>query len=129
MNRRTEKLNASRTDSFEDLETVNNIDGDLHEDRNKKTQDLAKSTDVQKFEDYRRHHFNATVPPRLRNTVPASQMATKFAVGKPPYAGVAKLTLPKGTSASTSAAPVTHLTTEGKRQVHSALCFAILRSL
>lgn len=129
MNRRTEKLNASRTDSLEDLETVNNIDGDLHEDRNKKTQDPTNSTDVRRFDDFRRRHFNATMPPRLRNTVPASHMATKFAVGKTPYAGVAKSTLPKGTSASTSAAPVTHLTTEGKRQVLSALYFANLRAL
>ncbi len=129
MIRRAEKLNPSQTESSEDPASVKSTDGDLHEDRNKKNQPSAGSSDDQNFGDYRRHHFNASMPPQMRNAVSAIQVAPKFAVGKAPYAGVAKSALTRGIFPSVVAAPVANLTTEGKRQVHLALCFVIVRSL
>lgn len=132
MMRRAERLNPSQISSFEHPLSVEGTDGEWHEDRKKIIPASADSSNVQNLEDYRSHHFNATMPPQSRNAVPASQVAPKFAVGRAPYAGVAKSTLAKGTSPSLVAAPVVNLTTEGKRQVlltlycYCALCLASL---
>lgn len=129
MIRRAEELNPSQTDSLEDPVSVKSTDWIWHEDGNKKIRPSTNSSSVQKFEDYRRHHFDATMPPELQIAIPASQVVPKSAIGKAAYAGVAKSTLTKGSFPSLAAAPVANLTTEGKRQVFMTLCFAILYSL
>ena len=100
----------------EDLLSIKSTDEDWHEDRRSKIPTPSRAPFTQKFEDYRRHHFDMTMPPQLQDSKSANQKD----MDNPIQQEEAKVSLPP-----IDVSPGANLTMEGKRQV--LLAFALCR--
>lgn len=104
--------------SHEDLLSVKSTDGDWHENR-KPVKPKSKRTFYvlpPNFEDFRAHHFEATIPPQIRLPMPISQAAAGDHVRQATKRGMGRVSNAHGGPSPSSA----NLTMEGKRQAQAA---------
>lgn len=107
MSLRAQEAFSMDEDTPVDIMSVKSTDGDWHENRQPKVSISPHPLFVPSLDDFRKHHFDATMPPRLQSRKPKIN-ATKT------WSPRLKSTM---SFPSKDAAPAANLTVEGRRQV------------
>ena len=106
------RLRPAPKDPPKDLMSVESANGDWYGVHPSTTEANVDASPVQKFEDYRTHHFNTTMPPQLHSYKSTGQGFKTSPV---------RLRSARASLRSLDVNPRANLTTEGKRQVYYPL--------
>ena len=108
MRNRIRKLKPTQKEPSKDLMSVESVNGDWYGVHPSSTKANADASPFQRLEDYRIHHFNATMPPQLQSYKPT---------GPAFKTSPARLKSARASLRSLEVNSKANLTTEGKRQV------------